>query len=134
MGERVYLLNKSLCQVSVMDQHNGSLVPSGETTLVKPGFLDRTPTMLIAVNGDILFGGLHFASGKLEIRGRSDIIIPKEWLETSFLDSSLTYELTAKGELILHSHQGNGSHAIAQPLGLPLVGRFGRRSIECMRG
>jgi hypothetical protein len=133
VGERVYLLNSSLCRVAVMDQHNGSSIHPGETALVKHGFLDRTPNILIVAEGDIWFGGLHFGSSKLEIRGQDDIVIPRGWLETSWLGSSLTYELTAKGELILRSPKRVGSYVMSQPAGLPATRRLGSLSSKCTR-
>ena len=120
-GNRIFLLNSTNCRIEVMEEHDGSVAQPGETVLVKPGFIKRTPTMLIASGSHSWFGGLHFAEDKLQVHGRDDIIIPLSWRETSLFGTRLTYELTAQGQLVVYS-AGNKLPG-PQPSGLPLQGR-----------
>lgn len=130
VGDRIYLQNNTKCRIAVMEEHDSHVAARGEAVLVKPGLIDRTPTMLIASEGNILFGGLHFADRRLQARGQDDIIIPEVWRRTTIVGSMLTYELTAKGELVVQAPSGISSK-IPQPSGLPLRPRLGANSKEC---
>ena len=131
MGSRIYLLNSTNCRVVVMEQHDGYGADPGERVLVKAGFVDRTPTMLIVAGSSIWFGGLHFSLDKLQVRDHDDVLIRAEMLEHSILGSSLTYELTDRGMLAVK--QPLSQIGAAQPVGLPLIARRAS-STECARG
>ena len=126
VGHRVYLLNSTKCDVAVMEQHDGVTAKPGETVLVKPGLVDRTPTKLIAAGPGIWLGGLHFDSaGKLEVRGQDDIKVPDAWFEQTQFGTKLTYELTVDGALIVREPSGHTESRMEQPAGLPLRRRGG---------
>jgi hypothetical protein len=132
IGNRVYMLNSTHCRVVVMEEHDGYGANPGETILVKPGLVDRTPTMLILAGSTVWFGGLHFTDDMLQVRGQADIVIPRSWLHSSFLGSTLTYELTAGGELLVKQPPDQSS--VSQPQGFPLKARPPSASSECAHG
>ena len=131
IGNRIYLLNSTSCPLALMSEHEGLVAQPGQTVLAKNGLIDRTPTMMIAVNNDIWFGGLHFSSKKLEIRDHEDVLVPASWVRVVLGGTTLTYEVTDAG-LQLETERQSPK---AQPLGLPLSRRSGsQRSIACVRG
>lgn len=139
VGHRVYLVNNTTCDVGVMEEHGGSIAKPGEKILVKPGLIDRTPTMMITANWDIWFGGLHFGpNGTLELRGRdgevTSIVIPSPWSEHAFFGTILTYEVSRQGQLVVRQPASGGSAVFSQPSGLPVEHRPGSRSKECAVG
>ena len=131
MGSRIYLLNSTSCRVVVMEEHDGHGADPGDRVLVKTGFVDRTPTMFILAGASFLYGGLHFSIDKLQVRDHDDVLIPAAMLERSVLGSSLTYELTDRGMLVVK--QPISQIGAVQPVGLPLVARSPLISV-CARG
>ena len=131
-GHRVYLLNSTNCRIWVMTQHDGHVVKSGETALVKSGFVERTPTVLIGSGDQTWFGGLHFTESKLQIRGQDDISIPVSWRASSLFGSTLTYELTGVGQLVIQPPQ-QAQLLPTQPAGLPMQARSGIQLSKCIR-
>ena len=132
MGDRVYLLNNTRCRIVVMEEHDGHEANPGEEVLIKRGFVERTPTMMILAGSAVWFGGLHFAVNTLQVRDKSDIAIPPFFLGSSMLGRTLTYELTMDGQLLVKSPPMHPS--VAQPQGLPLKARTTADSNECIRG
>ena len=131
-GDRVYLVNSTPCRVVVMEQHDGHEANPGETVLIKSGFLDRTPTMMVFSGSAFLFGGLHFTMNTLQVRDQADIAIPPSWLSSSITGKELTYELTADGQLLVKGPTTQSS--MPQPKGLPLKTRATPDSTQCRRG
>ncbi len=130
-GNRIYLTNNTKCHVVLMEQHDGTAALPGETILVKPGFLDRTPMMLIAFDSGILLGGLHFSEDRLQVRDFNDIVVPASWLEQTTFGTKLIYELNARGQLLLRA--GNGTELpTAQPPGLPVQTRIDFQGERCV--
>lgn len=117
-GDRVYILNSTSCRLVVIEEHDGYRASPGESTLVKSGFVNQTPTMMIRVGSSFWFGGLHFSQEKLRLRDQDDVLIPRIWRQASSFGTTLTYEITANGELRLKGLGGESS--APQPLGLPL--------------
>jgi len=134
VGHRVYLRNSTICEVVVMQEHDGIMAKPGETVLVKSGLIDRTPTMMITANWDIWFGGLHFSADRLQVRGNSDVIFPSLWLKSSLIGTTLTFDLTRQGQLVVLPPNDATQIALPQPEGLPLQHRLGSRSDECISG
>jgi len=134
VGHRVYLLNSTRCQVTVMSEHEGATVQPGEIMLVKPGLIDRTPSLIIIANWDMWFDGLHFTSDRLQTRFKDDIVVSNAWFADSIFGTTLTYELTRQGRLVIMPPKGMGQNALTQPAGLPLEHRLGTRSKECVSG
>lgn len=132
MGDRVYLLNSTPCRVVVMEQHDGHEANPGETVLIKSGFVDRTPTMMVFSGSAFWFGGLHFTTDTLQVRDQADIAIPPSWLSSSIMGKELTYELTADGQLLVKGPTMQPS--MPQPKGLPLKARATPDSKQCRRG
>jgi hypothetical protein len=114
-GDRIYLLNSTACVVAVMSQHDGVAIRPGEVGLIKPGFVDRTPTMLIASRG-IWLGGLHFSFDRIEVRDRAEVAIPLSARETASLGAAINLEVT-EGELRVAIPGG----VRAQPEGFPIT-------------
>jgi hypothetical protein len=117
-GDRVYLLNSTNCVVAAMSQHEGVTVKPGESALLKPGFLARTPTMILASGPGIWIGGLHFSIDRVEVRHRADVEVPEAWRTSSFLGTTITLELF-QDQLRL-----TGTPAV-QPKGFPIMFRPG---------
>jgi len=117
-GDRIYLLNRTACVVTVMSQHEGVAIKPGEAGLIKSGFVERTPTVLIASGPGIWVGGLHFSLHRIEVRGRPDVAIPRAAYESSRLGAALKLEVT-ESELRLAIPNGVGVRA--QPDGLPIT-------------
>jgi len=132
MGDRVYLLNNTSCRVVVMEEHDGHAANPGEEVLIKPGFVDRTPTMMIVTDSAVWFGGLRFAVSTLQVRDQADIQIPPSLLGTLIGGRTLTYELTTDGQLLVKGPPMHSS--MAQPQGLPLKARTTPNPNECKRG
>lgn len=130
-GDRVYLLNSTRCRIVVMEQHDGHGANPGAEVLIKHGFVDRTPTMMIVSGSAIWLGGLHFSIDKLQVRDVADIAIPSSWLGSSITGRTLTYELTADGQLLVKAPPAYP--ASQQPQGLPLKVRQTADSNECIR-
>lgn len=118
-GDRIYIHNGTNCQIVAMDEHEGITAAPNETIMIKSGHGSRTPTMLIASGGSLLFGGLHFTDGGIETRGQGVISVPLSWRKTSLMGSTLTYELTANGALIIQP-SSRPLAAASQPTGFPL--------------
>ena len=134
VGNRVYLLNSTSCEVAVMNEHDGTLAKPGETVLVKSGIIDRTSTLLITANGDIWFGGLHFdSSGKFEFRGHDDIKVSESWFRHTLFGTTLTYELSQQGDLSVRHPLNSTDSQLPQPVGLPIRHLPGPRSNDCAR-
>ena len=117
-GDRVYILNSTSCSVTVIEEHDGHRANPGESTLIKSGVVNQTPTMMIRVGSTVWFGGLHFSQEKLRLRDHDDVLIPRTWRQASSFGTTLTYEITSDGELRLKTPRGESS--APQPLGLPL--------------
>jgi hypothetical protein len=139
VGHRVYLVNSTLCDVAVMEEHGGLIAKPGEKILIKSGLIDRTPSMMITANWDIWFSGLRFASdGTLALRGRDgavvSVVIPSSWNEHAFFGTVLIYEVTRQGQLVVRQPASGSSAVSLQPSGLPVEHRSGSRSKECAVG
>jgi hypothetical protein len=132
-GNRIYLTNNTKCRVVLMEQHDGTAALPGETILVKPGFLDRTPTMLIGFDTGILIGGLHFSEDRLQVRGLDDIAVPASWREKTTFGTKLTYELNARGQLLLRAAY-ESKVSSGQPPGLPVQTRIESQWERCIHG
>ncbi|WP_459204331.1 hypothetical protein ACQVRV_17335 (plasmid) [Ralstonia pseudosolanacearum] len=117
-GDRIYILNSTSCRIVVMEEHDGYGANPGESTLIKWSSVEQTPTMKILAGSTVLFSGLHFSQEKLRMRDHDDILIQHIWRQVSSFGTTLTYDITADGELRL-KEQGGKSPA-PQPLGLPL--------------
>ena len=100
MGDRVYLLNNTSCRVVVMEEHDGHAANPGEEVLIKPGFVDRIPTMMIVTDSAVWFGGLRFTVSTLHVRDQADIQIPPLFAWDFDRGRTLTYELTTDGQLL----------------------------------
>jgi len=131
LGDRVYLLNSTPCRVVAVEQHNGHEANPGETVLIKSGFADRTPTMMVFSGSAFWFGGLHFTMDTLQVRDQANIAIPPSWLSSSILGRELTYELTADGQLLVKGPTMQPS--MPQPKGLPLKTLATPDSKQCRR-
>jgi hypothetical protein len=128
-GGRVYVLNGTSCRIVVIEEHDGYAADPGEMILVKPSLIDRSPTMMIRAGSSIWFGGLHFSLARLEVRERQDVLIPPSLLRSTRFGSSLTYQLTDRGQLVIANPTGEA--AIVQPQGLPLTARPASAATEC---
>lgn len=126
-GDRIYLLNATNCNVSVIEQHDGKTAAPGELILVKAGFVDRTPTLLITSNSVIWYGGLHFSTDIFQNRGEPDVPISSAWRVSSMFGTKQIYELRADG-LFLRSP--TDPIALPQPVGFPVIPRGGSK-ITC---
>jgi hypothetical protein len=134
VGHRVYLRNSTICEILVTHEHDGFIVKPGETVLVKSGLIGRTPTMMISANWDIWFWGLHFSADRLHVRGNNDITFPSSWLKSSLFGTTLTFDLTRQGQLIVLPPNDAAQLALPQPEGLPLQHQLSSRSNECISG
>ena len=117
-GDRIYLLNRTACVVTVMSEHEGVAIQPGDVGLIKPGFIDRTPTMLIVSGPGAWVEGLHFSLHRIEARGRPEVAIPPTAYESTSFGSTLKLEVT-ESELRLAIPDGVGVRA--QPDGLPIT-------------
>lgn len=117
LGDRVYLKNSSACTIHLMSQHNGQKVEPGETVLVKPGFVDRTPSMLVVHAKGIWIGGLHFSADKFSVRGEADREVPAEWVQGTIFGRRLVFDLNPKGQLAVIPPNPEG---LSQPRGFPV--------------
>src|SRR5690349_7821297 len=89
-GDRVYLRNLSSCEIFVVSEHDGMRVEPGATKLLKPGWMDRTPSTAIGPTHapSLSLSGIHFAAGgKLSVRGRPDLLAPPAWIEQEWFGS-----------------------------------------------
>ncbi|QHJ01041.1 hypothetical protein GT347_25475 [Xylophilus rhododendri] len=98
-GDRIYLRNASPCTIVMMSEHQGIEANPGESVLIKAGFIDRTPTMLITRVGGIWQGGLHFSIDNFSVRDQPDRAIPPDWIENTLRGRKLTYVLDKDGQI-----------------------------------
>lgn len=122
-GDRVYLKNSSICTIHLISEHDGQKAEPGKTILLKPGFVDKTPTMLISHAKGIWVGDLHFSAGKFSVRGEADREIPAEWMQKSFFGRRLVFDLKKNGQLdIAGPSEKEGTQPQGFPFKLPLGG------------
>ena len=115
-GDRVYLKNSSICTIHLISEHDGQKAEPGETILLKSGFVERTPTMLIAHAKGIWVGGLHFSADKFSVRGEADRDVPAQWMQKSFFGRRLGFDLKKNGQLDIAGPNDKGA---TQPQGFP---------------
>ena len=121
-GDRVYLKNDYKCNIVVMDEHGSTSISIGQVTLIKSGFTEHTPTLLIAADSKTVLHGLHFSINQIQTRNTPPILVPAFWRTYTIFGSKLVYTLNSSGNLELN-HPNTDDKNLKQPVGLPLQGR-----------
>lgn len=117
LGDRVYLKNSSACTIHLMSEHDGQKAEPSETVLVKPGFVDRTPSMLVVHAKGIWVGGLHFSADRFSVRGEAEREVPAEWMQGTMFGRRLVFDLNPDGQLAVIAPNPEGR---SQPRGFPV--------------
>jgi hypothetical protein len=122
VGDRVFVMNGSPCDIVLMEEHSGSTVRPGYRTLAKSGFIESSPSMVL-ISKQQAWTGMHFRVPSVDVRRegtRLEASIPSEWWKPTLLGRELTFEVTRSGELVLQAPSVGAS--LSQPRGFPLPG------------
>lgn len=121
VGNRIFLANASACDIVVSDEHGGATIRPGHRELVRSGFIDHSPSMLVATRQQA-WTGVRFHERLVNVRtadgNNLDISIPPNWWHPTSLGRELTFEVDGTGRLVLRAPLG--AVPGPQPSGFPL--------------